>query len=136
MPLPEILYTPYEQLPDAIIWKNPTEKLIGDPIDFEFMRRNCLVFHRSTLVNLNNWNKNLKSIIMNSQRFSEFNLIGAYAWKFERDKYNFRCTDNIELPPVKAIQVWSYASKAPGADDLHLREYIRILEAIIKAFAI
>lgn len=136
MPLPEILYTPYEQLPDAIIWKNPTEKLIGDPIDFEFMRRNCLVFHRSTLVNLNNWNKNLKSIIMNSQRFSEFNLIGAYAWKFERDKYNFRCTDNIELPPVKAIQVWSYASKAPGADDLHLREYIRILETIIKAFAI
>jgi len=136
IPLPEILYTSYDQLPDAIIWKKPTEQLIGEEINWEFMRRNCLIFHRSTLVNLNKWNPKLKDIIMNSHRFSEFNLMGAYAWKFEREKYNFVNTDNWQYVEPKAIQVWSHASKEPGADDLHLREYIRILETLIKAFAI
>jgi len=100
------------------------------------MRRNCLIYHRSTLVNLNEWKPGLKDIILNSHRFSEFNLIGAFAWKFERSKYTWVNTDNWEYVPPKAIQVWSHASKDKGADDLHLREYIRILETIIKAFAI
>lgn len=136
LPVPEILYTPYEQLPDAIIWKKPTEKILGEPVLYEFMRRNTLIYHRSTLVNLNNWNNDLKGIIMHSQKFSEFNLMGAYAWTFERDKYNFVNTDDWQYVPPKAIQVWSHASKEPGASELHLREYIRILETLIKAFAI
>jgi len=136
IPVPEILYTPYTQLPDAIIWQKPTEKLIGEKIEFEFMRRNCLIYHRSTLVELNKWNPGLEKIIMASTRFSEFNLIGAYAWKFERNNYNFVCTDGWTYTEPKAIQVWSHASKEAGADDLHLREYIRILETLIKAFAI
>lgn len=136
IPVPEILYTSYDQLPDAIIWQKPTEQLIGDPQPYEWMRRNCLIYHRSTLVNLNAWKPGLKKIVMESKRFSEFNLIGAYAWKFERDKYNFVNTDNWQYVPPKAIQVWSHASKEPGADELHLREYIRILETLIKAFAI
>jgi len=136
IPVPEILYTSYDQLPDAIIWQKPTEQLIGDPQPYEWMRRNCLVYHRSTLVNLNTWKPGLKKIVMESKRFSEFNLIGAYAWKFEREKYNFVNTDGWTYTEPKAIQVWSHASKEKGADELHLREYIRILETLIKAFAI
>lgn len=136
IPIPEILYTDYKQLPDAIIWKKPTEQIIGHEIKYEFMRRNCLIYHRSTLVNLNNWNKELKRIIMSSHRFSEFNLIGAYAWTFERDKYNFVNTEDWQFVPAKAEQVWSYGNKEPGASELHLREYIRILETLLKAFAI
>lgn len=136
IPFPEILYTDYKQLPDAIIWQKPTQELIGEPIPWEFMRRNCLIYHRKTLVNLNNWNKNLEKTIMGSHRFSEFNLMGAYAWKYEQSIYNFINTDDWVYTEPKAVQVWSHASKEPGASETHLREYIRILETLIKAFAI
>ncbi len=136
IPYPEILYTDYKQLPDAIIWQKPTSALIGEKQQYEFMRRNCLIYHRSTLININKWNTGLKEIILNSDRFSEFNLIGAYAFKYEQGNYNFINTDDCILSQPKSQQVWSHASKEKGADELHLREFIRILETIIKALGI
>ncbi len=136
VPEPEILYTPYEQLPDAIIWKKPTEDFIKEPVQYEFMRRNCLIFRRDTLLALLKYCPNIENIIMTSKRFSEFNAMGAFAWKYEKGKYNFVNTDNWEYERPKAIQVWSHANKDENASNLHLREYIRTLETIIKAFAI
>jgi hypothetical protein len=105
---PEILYTSYDKVGDAICWKEPTEAFIKDPQEYEFMRRNALIYHRSTLEAIEQYEPNLEYIIMNSERFSEYNAIGAYAWKFEKDKYNFVNTDNWEYVRPKAVQYHSY----------------------------
>lgn len=131
---PEILYTDWSKVGDARVWKEPTEKFMKDVVPWEFMRRNQMCYHRSTLVSIAAYEPNLERIIMSSEKFSEFNCIGAYAFKFERHNYTFINTDEWQYVDPKAIQVWSHASKEVGADDLHLREYIRVLESILKAF--
>lgn len=105
---PEILYTSYDKVGDAICWKEPTETFIKEPQEFEWMRRNALIYHRSTLEAIEKYEPNLEYIIMTSQRFSEYNAIGAYAWKYEREKYNFVNTDTWEYTRPKAIQYHSY----------------------------
>lgn len=131
---PEILYTDWSKVGDAMCWKQPTEDLMGEVVEWEFMRRNCLIYHRSTLLNLNQWKPDIEQIIMASDRFSEFNLIGAYAFKKERDKYTFVNTDNWEFTQPKAEQLWSHADK--NGDKLQMKEYIRFLETLLKAFGI
>ncbi len=133
---PEILFTDYEQLPDAKIWQKPTELLLNDVIPWEYMRRLGLIYHRETLVNLNNWIPNLEDIIMKSERFSEFNLLGAFANKFENHKYRWVNTDNWSYVPPVFEQVWSHATKEEGAEELHLREMIRLLETVLRAFGV
>jgi hypothetical protein len=100
------------------------------------MRRNQLIYHRETLVKINQWQQNLEQLIMSSEKFSEFNLLGTWAYKNERDKYNFINTDNWTYVEPRATQCWSHSSKEEGADELHLREYIRTLESVLKAFGI
>lgn len=131
---PEILYTDWGNVGEAKCWKEPTEKFMKDSVDWEFMRRNCLIYHRSTLEAISVFQPELEKMIMTSKAFSEFNCIGAFAYKYERDKYDFINTEGWEYVNPKAMQVWSWGSKQPGADDLHLREYIRILETIMKCF--
>ena len=131
---PELLYTSWDKVGQAIIWKEPTERFMKREVLWEGMRRNCLIYHRSTLVAISEYEPNLENIIMQSERWSEFNCMTYFAFIYENSKYNFIDTDNWEFTPAKAEQVWSNASKEPGADDLHLREYIRILETIIKSF--
>lgn len=128
---PEILYTSWDKVGDAIIWKAPTEKIMGESVPYEFMRRNNLIYHRDTLIHLNERFPDLEKTIMGSDRFSEFNLIGAYAYKHERDRYNFVDTDNWRYTEPKAVQFWSHASKGVDASETHLREYIRALETIM-----
>ena len=136
IPVPEILHTDWEKVGDAKCWREPTEKILKAPVPYEFMRRNCLIYHRSTLLNINARFPELKNIVMSSQQFSEFNLIGAWAWMNEGGKYNFVNTDTWQYVEPKGIQVWSHATKEKGASELHLREYIRTLETILKAFVI
>lgn len=131
--IPEILYTPWLKVGDAIAWREPTEKFLGETVDFEFMRRFPLVYHRDTLVKISEFAPDIESTIMQSIRFSEFNCIGAYAFKNERDRYKFINTDDwVYVPPV-VEQVWSHSSKAEGVSETHLREYIRVLETILKS---
>jgi len=133
---PEILFTDYNKVDQAICWKAPTEKMIGESVEWEYMRRNCLIYHRSTLENINKWKPDLEKIVMGSQSFSEFNLIGAWANKFEKERYTWINTDDWTYVEPKATQVWSHASKEPGVSETHLREYIRTLETVIKSFCI
>jgi len=133
---PEILYTDWSKVGDAIAWKPPTEAFMKEPVPYEFMRRNCCIYHRSTLLAIKEYAPDLEQTIINSARFSEFNCLGAYAYKYERDKYNFVNTDQWEFVPAKAEQVWSHSSKAKGVSEIHLREWIRICETLLKTFGI
>lgn len=131
---PEILYTEWAKVGDAQCWKKPTEAFMKELVPYEMMRRNCLIYHRSTLVNIGGYAPNLESIIMNSDKFSEFNAMSAYAYKYEREKYNFVNTDEWTFVPAKSEQIWSHANK--NGSDVHLKEYIRSLETIMKVFGI
>jgi hypothetical protein len=130
---PEILYTHYDKVESAFIWKKPTEDFLKEPVDFEFMRRNNLIYHRSTLENISNYEGNLEYIVMNSERFSEFNLMGAYAFKFEKEKYNFINTDEWAYTEPKGIQLWGWAENG-SKDATHVYEYQRTLDVLNKVF--
>lgn len=131
---PEILYTDYSKVGDAICWKQPTEAFIKEPMQYEMMRRNCLIYHRSTLEAIEKYEPNLKYIILNSERFSEFNAMSAYAWKYEREKYNFVNTDNWTYTQPKGVQLWSLADK--DGNTTHQQEYQRSLNTINKVFGL
>jgi hypothetical protein len=133
---PEILYTDWSKVGDGIVWKEPTELFMKEPVPYEMMRRNNLIYHRSTLVKISEYAPELEKTVMESHRFSEFNAMSAYAYKYERDKYNFIDTDNWKYTEPKGIQVWSHASKKEGVSEIHLREYIRTLETIIKSLGV
>ena len=129
---PEILYTDYKLVADAICWQVPTETMMGHPVQWEFMRRNNGVFHRSTLENINQWKPGLETIVMSAARFSEFNFLGAYAFDFETEKYTFINTEAWQYTPPMADQIWSHADK--DGDATHMKEWIRILETIMTAY--
>lgn len=129
---PEILYTEWDKVGDAVCWKVPTESFVGQKLDYEFMRRNCLIYHRSTLENIGNKYGNLKYIVMRSKAFSEFNAIGAWVWINERDKYTFINTDEWQYVPPKGEQLWTHATKTGSSE--HVREYQRALGVINKTF--
>ncbi len=80
---PEILYTSWDLVGDAIVWKEPTENFFGEPVEFEMMRRNNQIYHRSTLVALSEYKDNIEKIVLGSYRWSEFNVISTFAYKFE-----------------------------------------------------
>ena len=130
---PEILHTDWSLVGDAIVWKEPTETVIGDTVPFETMRRLGLCYHRSTLENLNKFAPDLENIIMTSQRFSEFNLLGAYANKFEKEKYTWTDTANWEYVPPVFVQCWSHCDKNSDSI-LHVKEYVRFLETVMQCF--
>lgn len=107
---PTILFTDYSKVGDAICWKAPTEKALNREVVYEFMRRNCMVYHKSSLVNLEaHLNRDLKKYITMQHSFSEFNVMGAYCCFNERDKYNFINTDNWKGEDSFFKQYWSYS---------------------------
>jgi hypothetical protein len=108
---PQILMTNYNEL-GSCPWQKPTADFIGQVPEFEFMRRHCLIYHKDTLVNLVTWFKqDLKSYILGitSRTFSEFNVMGFYAYLYERDKYNFVDTKNWTYTPAIVNQYHSYS---------------------------
>ena len=127
----EILYTSYlddngnNQLGDGICWKAATEKFIGQSVDFEFMRRNNLIYRRETLINLERWFRgDLKKYIMSQHTFSEFNVLGAYAFLNEREKYNFVNTKDWTYVDTPFVQFWSWSGLTPE-DKAKIKELLK-----------
>lgn len=115
---PRMLMTPYEDIPEVLFWKEITDKAIQYDVEFEFMRCQPLVYHTSTLVNLwDNHSKHFLPLLKSAKNraFSEFNLLGAYAYKYENEKYSFINTRN-EIPYNPMRQFWSYSGL--NRDDL------------------
>lgn len=105
---PIIYKTPYERIDSP--WKQITEDAIGFPVEWEYMRRHPFTYHRSTLVELFRYKPGIYEYTKAraaSRSFSEFNYIGAYAEKFESDKYHFHDTE-YGLPDPFIHQLWSW----------------------------
>lgn len=108
---PQILYSDYSKVGIAICWKEVTERFIGREIKYEFMRRLPLIYHRDTIVKINE-NYDIEDTIMNkfSDRFSEFNSIGAWIYYNDYDRYKLINTDDdlSHAYPDIGKQFWSY----------------------------
>jgi hypothetical protein len=118
---PHYLYTPYASLGDnsVMVWKHSTERIIGRPVEHEFMRRHPAFHPRETLQELDLWF--IKTHGLPSSQFmihrgrefglSEFNVIGAWAWNFAHDRYQWINTIGAkpgEIPENYVEQFWSY----------------------------
>jgi hypothetical protein len=119
-----ILYTPYDKVGDAICWKQPTDRFMNATQEYEFMRRLPLIYKRSTIQKINELEPRLHEIIMSSERFSEFNVMGAWAFTHERDQYNFINTDNWEFEENFVDQFWSHS----GLNELDEKRINEILK--------
>lgn len=104
----ELLYTHYSKVGDAICWQQCTESILNKKVEYEFMRRNGLIFKKSTLDNIAKEYPDLERQIMLSARFSEFNMLGAYAFFNELDQYNFINTDDWKYTEPVVRQYWSW----------------------------
>jgi hypothetical protein len=100
---PEVLMTKYydedgnNKLGHGICWKFPTEETLRQPVDYEFMRRHIICYHRQTLIDFEEWFiHDLKEWVAfrNFDRsFSEFNVLGAFAYIHQNNMYKFVDTD-------------------------------------------
>lgn len=113
---PIIYYTPYDQLSGGVLkWKAITEKVMGCPVDFEYMRRLPLTYHTATIADACSYIEKHHGMTpaqyIESQpyrEFSEFNFIGAVAMLDDTKSYDWRRTDKDHLKPNPCRQFWSW----------------------------
>jgi glycosyltransferase involved in cell wall biosynthesis len=107
---PIIYKTKYGNLEGAEAWKGVTEKFLGGIVEYEYMRRHPFMYNRETLIAINNFKRVEDYVLSQSFRnFSEFNVIGAFAEKYESDKYHFIDTESVVMPEIFLRQYWSWS---------------------------
>lgn len=111
-------------------WKPITEKAVGFNVEWEYMRRMPIIYFTDTVEACSKFiekqhNVSLIKYISSQpyREFSEFNAIGAYAEKFESNRYEFIDTDMVELPKNKVHQFWSWS----GLDSNDLNQIKRYI---------
>lgn len=116
---PVIIMTSYNSLKGsgAECWQEITEDALGWKPDYEFMRRHPSVYPRWLYTDVRawlnkahadegglwEWYKGIKN-----RRFSEFNVLGAVAWKYHREKFHWIDSDKDVLPEKVVEQGWSW----------------------------
>lgn len=117
---PIIYKTVYEHVGDAICWKQITEKVIGQELKYEYMRRLPFVFLRETLYRadvfiLDKHGKSAEDYIQSQpgRHFSEFNFLGAFADIYENNLYRFKDTELEGHGSDYLRQFWSWGKITP-----------------------
>lgn len=122
---PWMYKTPYGNLGGAEVWRECTRNAIGFDVEFEYMRRHGLVYHRDTLLHIQEKYPNINDYVMNqpARHFSEFNFMGAFADHYEPDNYIWKNTETSLFIPEKLKQFWSYS----GCTDKEKEEIIKLI---------
>lgn len=117
---PIIYKTLYEHVGEAICWKEITEKTLGEPLQFEYMRRLPFVFLSKTLRSADLFlkikhGKDSEEYIMGQpgRHFSEFNYMGAYADQYEKESYCIKNTEIDGYGNMYLKQNWSWGGITP-----------------------
>jgi hypothetical protein len=105
--------TPYEMTDTP--WKSITEKFMGREVKYEFMRRHPFMVPKWLLSGLREFCWATHQLILSDyikkqphREFSEFNALGAYAWEFHRDKFQWINTVKAEIDPPFVRQFFSW----------------------------
>ncbi len=107
---------PYADINDgAEKWRTPTEAVVGEPVEYEYMRRMPLLYRRETLELTERMFPELAGQLFDGDLaesnndsfhvFSEFNLLGAVADKYHPQLYAWR---DDEPDKSVAKQYWSW----------------------------
>jgi hypothetical protein len=98
------MMTPYDQTNTP--WKPITEKFLKQPVEFEFMRRAPQCIPGWLYADLRSFCEREHGVTIDKyvmsqpyREFSEFNALGAFAYAFRKDKFNWINTDKV--PPDK-----------------------------------
>jgi hypothetical protein len=93
---PTFVITPYRILPNAASWQRLSEGFLGREVEFDFMRRQPLVFPRWLYGELRDFGRTvhgmaLKDYVMSRPPagFSEYNALGAYAYYHRADAFEW-----------------------------------------------
>ncbi len=119
---PRVHMAAYEALDPHLPWREATERFLGQPVPYEFMRSPPYTFPRWLYPQLrahalDNHGVNLTEYVLSQapRGFSEFNALGAYAFWRHRDEFEWCDTLDPE-PPCRVY--WSWA----GLDEATCRE--------------
>lgn len=119
---PVLLMEAYERFkvkhPGVLRWQEATEKAIGKPVGFEFMRRHPAVHYREIYPKTREMVETAHNMLFLDwavsgknefpQSWSEYNLLGAVAWIRKRRSYHWINTGNDLPPKSKLWQGWSH----------------------------
>lgn len=99
-------------------WQPIVEKFLGQPVEFEFMRRHPTLVPRWLLIAVREFclkqhGVPLDQYVMSQphRAFSEFNVLGAFANAFHRDKFHWVNTEEVpesEWPELTVLQKFSW----------------------------
>lgn len=115
------LFTPYSMIETP--WKPITEKFLGHPVEFEFMRRAPQMIPRWLYADLREFSVQMQGCtlvqyIMKQpyRAFSEYNALGAFAYYHQRDRFNW--INTAEIPendwlPLTVLQKYSHGGLTP-----------------------
>ena len=111
---PVLMKTRYGNLGGAEAWKAITESIVGWEVEFEYMRRLPLMYRKDTLRKFRERFPSLlpKLSVMESRDFSEFNALGAFIEKEDKEGYYIADTEDWVLDAV-AKQFWSWGGISP-----------------------
>lgn len=126
------LMTPYKEIEDGLkraleanpdldrgigvmAWKEVAEKFMGEPVEFEFMRRFPILIPRFVYLGaqvfcMSQHGQRLTDYILSQplRHFSEFNALGAFAYQRFRNEIEWLDTTKEELPEQVLNQAWSW----------------------------
>lgn len=129
---PRIVMTPYRALPPTVPWRGITEAFLGTPVRYEFMRVQPLLFPRWLYGELRELALQRHGVPLAEyvlaqppRGFSEYNALGAYAYRFHRNRFAWVDTTKSGQPAMPCRWYWSH-----GGLSAETREEIeRILTA-------
>lgn len=116
-----MLYTPWSHVGDAkIAWQGITQTTLGETTEFEFMRRLPMAFNLSTIRDARAWleakyKMPMHDFLANKESFSEYNFLGAWAHRFEPDRYHWINTLRGTWKQLPTRQFWSHGDIAEMA---------------------
>jgi hypothetical protein len=117
-----IYYEPYDKIGECP-WQPIVEEAIGWKPEFEFMRRPPHTFPRWIYKEMRDHLQATHKVPFDTfvstrpdRRFSEYNTLGAYAWKHHRDKFDWRYPER-DKPTVR--QFWSWGGIEFNREELN-----------------
>jgi hypothetical protein len=127
---PRILMTRYTDLDPHVPWKALTERFLGREVEFEFMRTPPYTFPRWIYSAFREHARfrhamSLEQYIVAqpARGFSEFNALGAYAWHFHRECFQWVEVGRDPAPVEHCRVYWSWG----GIDESIRSEMERLL---------
>lgn len=116
---PLVLTRPIAELGRHYPWRHPTEEFLGFAVNLDFMQRPPFVYPRWLYPLLRQHclathGLPIERYVMSRplRGFSEFNALGAYAFRHHAEAFDFRCIGS-DVPPPHCDWYWSWGGLTP-----------------------